>query len=496
MEGSGSKTADYDTRSVLFTYRSFERQQNDDVLLDHHKNYIDKISEDDTSPNEETNLLVKPKKQPREATTGRKVFIMLACLFLHFTASGLISALGVIYVELIRYFEAPHSEAALVQSLFMGMTIGGGVIFSAAIQKYGTGILVMISASTACLAYVASSFAPNVPTLIALIGVIAGAAMSIPFLSAFITVGWSFKGNRKTVLAVLTLGSTAGQMSFPYIAQFLVDNFRWNGSLLLLSGIILNCVPCGLLLHMSRHVFDKGTSSSTKLLNTVTGCLKDCLFLLFLGTVFLFSGYAPIEMWFIVDLTVLKGLERSFGTSLLSLLGVFGFIGRIIGAVFLRSFKHVDAMVHFSYSLILWGVGHYLVGNLDTFWGLLLAVIVRGVFAGEAVAVMPGSMIEMRGIELYPQTVALCNLMGGTAQIIGGLLSGVTVDITGGYDFIFTVSAVLFLVCGVFILAIWFLKKRQRKNDSVDMTGNKTTKEEIQVEKEPLIAKYGHIKHG
>ena len=275
MEGSAHYTVENDSRTISLTYKSFEQQQKNKDLLFHHRTYIDRASvdsEDDINSNETTKLIGKEEKNPRVASTGRKVCIMLACLYLQFTASGLISALGVIYVDLIRVFEAPHSEAALVQSLFMGMTVGGGIVFSAVIQKYGTGFPVIIASCISALRFISSYFAPNVQTLIATIGIISGGTMSINFLSPYVTIGWSFQENRKTVLAILTFGSTIGQMLFPYISQALVDNFRWNGSLLILSGFILNCIPCGLFLHNCRPFFYKGTSKSPKFLDSVKTC--------------------------------------------------------------------------------------------------------------------------------------------------------------------------------------------------------------------------------
>ena len=194
-------------------------------------------------------------------------------------------------------------------------------------------------------------------------------------------------------------------------------------------------------------------------------------------------------------MTILKGLDRTIGTTLLSLLGVFGFIGRLFGALFLKVFKRIDALVHFSYGFVIWGIGHYLVQYFDDLWGLVLAVIVRGLSAGLTVAVLPGTMLEMRGIEKYAQTVALCNFMGGTAQILGGLLGGVTVDITGGYEFIFILAALVFLVCGILTILIWFLKRRQGQRDPEVTNNHKPRVEEIQAEREPLLTKNVATKH-
>ena len=422
----------------------------------------------------------KQKEYPREATRGRKAFIMAACLFLSFIVGGIAVALGVIYVDLIRVLDAPHSQAALVQSVFMGTMIGGGVIFTNVLQKFGTGLPIIIASLIGGVALLASSFAPNVPTLIALVGVIGGLSMCIVYLSIYVTVGWTFAENRKTALALLTIGWTIGQMVFPYIAELLVEYLNWNGSFVILSGLILNCLPCGLLIHKSKRFFLISESPAKSLKETVYGCIKDYLFVIFVFSYFLFFGLAPIEMWFIADLVVVRGFDRNIGGILLSVLGICGLIGRVIAAILLRTLKKIDALVHAFYSVILWGVGHFLVGYFRDLVGLVLSIILRGIAAGVAIGVMPGSQIELRGVDLYPKTAAICNLTGGIAQILGGLLGGYTVDLTGGYELIFTIGAVVFFVCGVMIIAVWALHRKQKNSANADTENDKA----------PLLSKY------
>ena len=414
---------------------------------------------------------------------------MVACLFLHIVAGGLAIALGVIYVDLIRVFNAPHAQAALVQSLFIGTMVAGGVIFTSVLQKYGTGIPVLFSTCIASAAIFASSYAPNVPTLIALIGVIAGVSLSINFLAAYVTLGWTFQENTKTALGILTLGWTTGQVSFPYISEYLVNEFNWNGSLVILSALVFNCLPCGVLFHTSRRHFLIKKPLETSLKETLTGCVKDYIFILYLVAFFLYLFMAPVEMWFIVDLAIVKGFDRSIGSFLLSLIGIASSFGRISGILFLRIFK-VKALFHFSYSVLMYGTAHYLVGYFTDFSGLTFAVILRGFFTGISGAMSPGTMIEVRGLERYPQTVALCNLIGGISQTLGGLLGGATVDMTGGYDFIFTFAAGAFFVCSVLMLTVWILKKRQIRHNRLIAYRYKTD-EETENETSPLIAKQG-----
>ena len=448
-------------------------------LLDKYKEQTGEDTPDDT------------KELLREATAGRMTFIMVACLFLHFSAGGTAIALGVIYVDLIQVFDAPHAQAALVQSIFIGTLAGGGVIFAGVLQRYGPGIPVIMASTIAGMAFLAGSFAQNVPTLIVLIGVLGGLSLSINYLAAYVTVGWVFHKNRKTALAVITLGWTFGQILFPYISQFLIDNFRWNGSLIIISGFLLNCIPCGVLTYSSRDFFLISKPSTTSFRETLYGCITDYLFVLFLTIVFLYSSFATVETSFIPDMTLLKGFDRSIGAILLSILGICGFIGRIIGAVFLRVFSRIEALGHAPYAILFYGIGHFLVGYYNQLWGITLGVVVRGVFAGLTMAIMPGGQIELRGVERYPQTVAICNLVSGVAQILGGFLGGATVDLTGSYFLIFTLAAIMFFVCSFLLIIVWCLSKRRQKRETFATFEVKTDDENLN-ERTPLTSSLSH----
>ncbi|WAR16970.1 hypothetical protein MAR_031564 [Mya arenaria] len=67
-------------------------------------------------------------KKSLQASFGRRSAIMVACLALQFIAVGYGYGLSVMYVEIIRVFDAPRSEAALTQSLYFGIMTGGGPI--------------------------------------------------------------------------------------------------------------------------------------------------------------------------------------------------------------------------------------------------------------------------------------------------------------------------------------------------------------------------------
>ena len=61
-----------------------------------------------------------------ETSRTRKAAVLVCCVILHLLSGGTGYALGVIYVELIRVFNSPRTDAALVQSIYMGIMTAGG----------------------------------------------------------------------------------------------------------------------------------------------------------------------------------------------------------------------------------------------------------------------------------------------------------------------------------------------------------------------------------
>ena len=111
----------------------------------------------------------------------------------------------------------------------------------------------MTASLISTIALFAGSFSPNIETVIVLVGVVGGLAVSINVLGAFVVVSWIFADRRKMALGILTLGATLGQVMMPPIANALIVQYTWSGAMIVLSSIAtLNCLPCGLLIRYSE----------------------------------------------------------------------------------------------------------------------------------------------------------------------------------------------------------------------------------------------------
>ena len=402
----------------------------------------------DSTPEYVTEQLIPKERFERQRSwfkgiSSRRIVVMTACFINHIIVVGFTSALGVIYVELISEFDSLRSEAALVQSLYVGITIYGGIIFTKLVQKYGSGLSVALGMAFSATSVFISVFSFNIYTIIVFVGALCSLGTSITFMCDFIAVSWAFEKNKRTALAFLTIASTIGQVSFPLLAEAFLEKYFWNGTLMLFSGILLHGLPLGLLVHFSNHIL-KGTNSKedsdAKTLNCF-GIFKslNTAFVIFIMLIIDVGG--AVEYYFTVDLSVMRGFGRETGATLLSLLGFASLFGRITGTVMLAACVNTGVTFHYTYSLIVFGVAYFLVIYIKEYTGMLVGVLHQGFSTGLTVSVFPGFLIEQFGADNFPVAIASTNVISGVFDIIIGFFGGLAADITGGYDLMYYIAA-------------------------------------------------------
>lgn len=74
-------------------------------------------------------------------------------------------------------------------------------------------------------------------------GVITGLGFSLCFVSSFTSVGEYFSGKAKFMaLSFVGIGSGIGAMVVPFLLRLLIDNYMWNGCLLIMGGLTGNMI--------------------------------------------------------------------------------------------------------------------------------------------------------------------------------------------------------------------------------------------------------------
>ena len=75
---------------------------------------------------------------------------------------------------------------------------------------------------------------------------VAGTGFSMIFLPAIIVVGLYFSKRRAIATGIATSGSGVGTFAYAYLCDHLLRVFSWRQTILILTGILLNCLACGM----------------------------------------------------------------------------------------------------------------------------------------------------------------------------------------------------------------------------------------------------------
>lgn len=102
----------------------------------------------------------------------------------------------------------------------------------------------IISAS----AFVLSTFSTSVTMLMITYGIIGGFGFGLIYLPAVVAVGYYFETKRSLATGIAVCGSGFGTFAFAPLAEWLLKNYGWQDSNLVLAGLILNCAIFGALM--------------------------------------------------------------------------------------------------------------------------------------------------------------------------------------------------------------------------------------------------------
>lgn len=88
-------------------------------------------------------------------------------------------------------------------------------------------------------------FFQNVLTLIITIGLGTGLGLGLIYLPAIVSVSTYFEAKRSLATGIAVCGSGFGTFVFAPLMEHLLGSYGWRGALLIVGGIVLNCIIFG-----------------------------------------------------------------------------------------------------------------------------------------------------------------------------------------------------------------------------------------------------------
>lgn len=188
-------------------------------------------------------------KEAKESTVpdgGWGWLVCFACFFCHVFADGIMYSFGMIYVELLEYYEGSKLETAFVSSLSTGMCFLCSPVVAVLTDRFGCRVVVIIGSVVMSSGFIISIFAPNLRFLYFSIGILTGIGYGMIFLPSIVCVSQYFNKKQALATGIGVSGAGIGTFALSPLTSVLVQSYGWHGAMLIQAGLILNCVALGL----------------------------------------------------------------------------------------------------------------------------------------------------------------------------------------------------------------------------------------------------------
>ncbi|XP_056312274.1 monocarboxylate transporter 2 [Danio aesculapii] len=395
-------------------------------------------------------------------------------------------ATTVFFKDIQRIFNASYSQVAWISSIMLAVMYAGGPISSILVNTYGCRPIMILGGVLCAIGMISASFCNNVLELYICIGVIGGLGLAFNLQPALTMIGRYFYKKRPIANGFAMAGSPVFLSTLAPLNQYLINEYGWRGSFLILGGLLLNCCVAGSL--MRPLVAPAGSAAPPAVLEekhtekekrtawqTVNKYLDLSLFkhrgfLIYLsGNVIMFLGFfAPIV--FLSPYAKDNGVDEYQAAFLLSILAFVDMFARpSMGLLANSRWVRPRIQYFFSFAVLYNGVCHLLCPLAESYTGMVVYAVFFGFAFGMVSAVLFETLMDLVGAQRFSSAVGLTTIVECCPVLIGPPLAGKLVDITKNYKY-------MYLCCGAVVVlsSIWLfignfinyrLLDRERKRD-------------------------------
>ncbi|EFN71927.1 Monocarboxylate transporter 3 [Camponotus floridanus] len=181
--------------------------------------------------------------------------VLFSALTVNFLIPGTVKSFGVLFVEFLHVFKASSTAASWMPALCYFLYSSLGPLSSILSTKYSYRTVTLIGGAFAASGMMLSYFANSVTYLYVSYGLMVGIGAGLSFPPTVYIVTQYFEKLRGVANGLCISGSAIGTIVLPPLLQYLLDCFGYRGAVLIMGGITLNTLVCGLLYHpVEKHM--------------------------------------------------------------------------------------------------------------------------------------------------------------------------------------------------------------------------------------------------
>ncbi|XP_039753970.1 uncharacterized protein LOC120629194 [Pararge aegeria] len=187
-----------------------------------------------------------PQDNEPQIPDGGWGWVVVAASFLIATvADGLAFSYGLLQIKFVDHFETSEAKTSLIGSLFISVPLIAGPIMSALVDRYGCKKMTMVGGLFSTVGFVAAAYSNTVEVLYITYGIIAGLGMGLLYVTAVVSIAYWFEKRRNLAVGLGSCGVGFGTFVYSPLTTYLLNEYGWRGTLLLLAGTVLNVCVCG-----------------------------------------------------------------------------------------------------------------------------------------------------------------------------------------------------------------------------------------------------------
>ncbi|XP_066266932.1 monocarboxylate transporter 12-like isoform X3 [Branchiostoma lanceolatum] len=401
--------------------------------------------------------------------------VVLSTFLVHVFALGAENCMGVFYAEFREVFQESAGSTSFVTSIFVATTMMCSPIASALSNLTSCRAVVMAGGIISAVGLGVSFFAQNIIQLIITIGLITGFGMSLMYSPSVAMIGKYFHKRHATANGIAVSGTGVSMLVISPLFQFLIDEFRWNGALLIFGGMALNGCVFGALLRpldlkdagkgeQAENEDEQDADSSKTCKAIVPFCqkvlemfdvtlLKSRLFLVYsLSLIVLILGYSMIYVHLVAHAQAL-GVEKTQAAFLPSIMGIVEAVARPING-WLSDRVPVRKLYYYMAGCVGVVICNIAIPHSHTYAALVACMVFYGISSGTFYPLIAVLVRKYSGVSRISGGLGWAFAFQGVAYLLGPPIAGWLYDATGNYDMSFYAAATFIFVSVAILLLL------------------------------------------